>query len=87
MAAEFTVRGISESLRTQLVTDLRKRITEADAGGRFRQSSHMLRLSESAPPTTTLIRVAGSRWAIEECFQTAKNEVGLEQYQVRRYDA
>ena len=34
-----------------------------------------------------LIRVAGSRWAIEECFQTAKNETGLDQYQVRRYDA
>jgi SRSO17 transposase len=33
-----------------------------------------------------LIRVAGSRWAIEECFQAAKNEVGLDQYQVRRYD-
>jgi SRSO17 transposase len=25
--------------------------------------------------------------AVEECFQTAKNEVGLDQYQVRRYDA
>jgi SRSO17 transposase len=34
-----------------------------------------------------LIRVAGARWAIEECFQTAKNEVGLDQYQVRRFDA
>jgi SRSO17 transposase len=34
-----------------------------------------------------LIRVAGSRWAIEECFQTAKNETGLDHYQVRRYDA
>jgi SRSO17 transposase len=34
-----------------------------------------------------LVRVAGSRWAIEECFQSAKNEVGLDQYQVRRYDA
>ena len=34
-----------------------------------------------------LIRVAGSRWAIEDCFQTAKNETGLDQYQVRRYDA
>lgn len=44
----------------------------------------------AGPPGTTdddLIRVAGSRWAIEECFQTAKNEVGLDQYQVRRYDA
>jgi hypothetical protein len=34
-----------------------------------------------------LVRVAGARWAIEESFQTAKNEVGLDQYQVRRYDA
>ncbi|MGS2641786.1 IS701 family transposase [Streptosporangium sp. LJ11] len=32
-----------------------------------------------------LVRVAGSRWAIEECFQTAKNEVGLDHYQVRSY--
>jgi SRSO17 transposase len=44
----------------------------------------------AGPPGTSdedLIRVAGARWAIEECFQTAKNEVGLDQYQVRRYDA
>jgi SRSO17 transposase len=34
-----------------------------------------------------LVRVAGSRWAIEECFQTAKNETGLDHYQVRRYEA
>jgi SRSO17 transposase len=34
-----------------------------------------------------LIRVAGSRWAVEECFQSAKNETGLDHYQVRRYDA
>ncbi|WP_435878187.1 IS701 family transposase [Streptosporangium canum] len=33
-----------------------------------------------------LVRIAGARWAIEECFQSAKNEVGLDQYQVRRYD-
>jgi SRSO17 transposase len=43
-----------------------------------------------APKETTdddLIRVAGARWAVEECFQTAKTEVGLDHYQVRRYDA
>jgi SRSO17 transposase len=43
-----------------------------------------------APAGTTdedLIKVAGSRWAVEECFQTAKTETGLDQYQVRRYDA
>lgn len=34
-----------------------------------------------------LIHVAGARWAIEECFQAAKNETGLDHYQVRRFDA
>jgi SRSO17 transposase len=34
-----------------------------------------------------LVRVAGARWSVEEAFQTSKNEVGLDHYQVRRYDA
>jgi Transposase DDE domain/Polyketide cyclase / dehydrase and lipid transport len=34
-----------------------------------------------------LVRVAGARWTVEECFQAAKNETGLDHYQVRRYDA
>jgi SRSO17 transposase len=34
-----------------------------------------------------LVRVAGARCAVEESVQTAKNEVGLDNYQVRRYDA
>ncbi|WP_306315010.1 IS701 family transposase [Streptomyces hydrogenans] len=32
-----------------------------------------------------LIHVAGARWAVEECFQAAKQECGLDDYQVRRY--
>lgn len=32
-----------------------------------------------------LVRVVSSRWAIEECFQAAKNECGLDEYEVRRY--
>ena len=42
------------------------------------------------PPTASLadlVAVAGRRWAIEESFQTAKGQVGLDHYQVRRYDA
>jgi len=38
-------------------------------------------------PLRELVRVAGARWAIEETFQTAKGQVGLDQYQVRRYDS
>ncbi|WP_432423231.1 IS701 family transposase [Streptomyces pseudovenezuelae] len=36
-------------------------------------------------PVEHLVRVAGMRWAIEEAFQAAKNECGLDQYEVRRY--
>jgi SRSO17 transposase len=32
-----------------------------------------------------LVRVAGTRWAIEEGFQQAKGEVGLDHYEVRRW--
>jgi SRSO17 transposase len=32
-----------------------------------------------------LVRVAGSRWMIEDGFQQAKNEVGLDHYEVRRW--
>ena len=41
------------------------------------------------PAGTTLeelSRVAGTRWAIEECFEEAKGQVGLDQYEVRRWD-
>jgi SRSO17 transposase len=32
-----------------------------------------------------LVGVAGSRWAIEECIETAKGEVGLDDYEVRSW--
>lgn len=38
-------------------------------------------------PVAELVRVAGSRWAVEETFQFAKNETGLDHYQVRKYHA
>jgi SRSO17 transposase len=38
-------------------------------------------------PLAELVRVAGTRWAIEELFQTAKTHVGLDHYQVRLYPA
>lgn len=34
-----------------------------------------------------LVRVAGMRWAIEECFEDAKGSVGLDQYEVRKWTA
>ena len=43
-----------------------------------------------APQRTTLetvVRVAGQRWAIEQGFEASKQEVGLDEYEVRQYDA
>jgi SRSO17 transposase len=34
-----------------------------------------------------LVAVAGARWAVEDCFAEAKNETGLDHYQVRLYTA
>jgi SRSO17 transposase len=44
----------------------------------------------SGPARATLaelVGIAGIRWAVEEGFQAAKDQVGLDHYQVRRYDA
>ncbi len=44
----------------------------------------------AGPAQTTLpelVRVAGSRWKIEEGFEQAKGEVGLDQYEVRAFRA
>jgi SRSO17 transposase len=41
-----------------------------------------------APAGTSLeelVRVAGTRWAIEACIEEAKGEVGLDQYEVRKW--
>ena len=38
-------------------------------------------------PAGHLVRVAGARWPIEDCFHTGKGNIGLDQYQVRLYHA
>lgn len=41
-----------------------------------------------APAETTLpelVSVAGKRWTVEQCFEIAKQEVGLDEYEVRSY--
>ncbi len=41
-----------------------------------------------APLETTprvAVRVAGSRWTVEQCFEEAKGETGLDEYEVRTW--
>jgi SRSO17 transposase len=39
----------------------------------------------AATPLATVVQVAGSRWTVERCFEEAKGEVGLDQYEVRSW--
>jgi SRSO17 transposase len=41
--------------------------------------------SPTAVTLAELVRVAGVRWSVEECFQAAKGQVGLDHYQVRHW--
>src|SRR5215208_3893632 len=38
-------------------------------------------------PTYELVKVCQRRWQVEDCFAEAKGEVGLDHYEVRRWDA
>ncbi|MFC9290941.1 hypothetical protein [Streptomyces sp. NPDC057052] len=74
-------------------------MTESDGDQPTRQRWILIRRSISGPDeityylacapldatVTDMVHIAGSRWKIEECFQSAKNECGLDQYEVRRY--
>jgi SRSO17 transposase len=44
-----------------------------------------LTLAPEGTGLTDLVRVAGTRWTIEACFEAAKGEVGLDQYEVRSW--
>jgi SRSO17 transposase len=64
-----------------------RRQTEPPEGKTVRELAFYRCAGPAATPLPELIRVAGARWAIEECFQTAKNEAGLDHYQVRSFRA
>ena len=36
-------------------------------------------------PLADMVGVAGTRWTVEECLETGKDEVGLDEYEVRRW--
>ena len=47
--------------------------------------SYYIASASRETPLAQLARVAGARWAIEESFETAKGEVGLDHYEVRSW--
>ena len=53
--------------------------------GRPHQFTFYLTWAPADTALTTLVRVAGQRWTIESCFEEAKGETGLDQYEVRSW--
>jgi SRSO17 transposase len=49
--------------------------------------AYYLAYGPKGTPAEELVRVAGRRWAIEDCFEQAKGEVGLDEYEVRKWEA
>ncbi|WP_254453746.1 IS701 family transposase [Siccirubricoccus sp. G192] len=47
--------------------------------------TYYLTLAPAAATLADLVRVAGTRWTIESCFEEAKGEVGLDHYEVRSW--
>jgi SRSO17 transposase len=60
---------------------VRRSLDESDDRAYFRAHG------SAATTAEELVRVAGMRWTIEEGFAQAKGEVGLDQYEVRRWEA
>src|SRR6185312_3291238 len=49
------------------------------------QFTFYLTRAPAETPLSTLVRVAGLRWTIESCFEEAKGETGLDEYEVRSW--
>src|SRR5712692_2750064 len=63
----------------------RRSLTPGEKGGL--ELAYFLCWSPRPVTLAELVAVAGARWAVEDCFAEAKNETGLDHYQVRRYRA
>ncbi len=52
-----------------------------------RKLAYYVVFAPTGTPLEELVRVAGSRWRIESCFEQAKGGFGLDEYEVRRWEA
>ena len=57
------------------------------AVGAPNEVAYYLSNAPAATPLRTLAQVAAARWPIEQCFEEAKGETGLDHYEVRHWDS
>jgi SRSO17 transposase len=39
----------------------------------------------ASTPLSTLVWLSGLRWAVEQCFEEGKTELGMDHYEIRKY--
>ena len=49
------------------------------------QYSYFISNASTSTRLKTLVWLSGLRWAIEQCFEEAKTELGMDQYEVRKF--
>ncbi len=79
---DWALIGTAAPARQLLV---RRSLAPGEKGGL--ELAYFLCWSPRPVTLAELVAVAGARWAVEDCFAEAKNETGLDHYQVRRYGA
>ena len=62
---------------------VRERLTPT-ARGKYERAYYVV-FAPQAATLADVVRVAGTRWRIEQGFEAAKQEVGLDEYEVRKY--
>jgi SRSO17 transposase len=58
----------------------------AQEGAEEKRIAYYLCYGPAHTSVEELIGIAGGRWVIEGCFGAAKGEVGLDEYEVRKWD-
>jgi len=81
-------RRLYDWTRSQLATPVTSEMARWLLVRRSRRDGELAFYACSGPAGTSLVglvRVAGTRWAVEEGFEQAKGEVGLDHYEVRKW--
>lgn len=53
------------------------------AGAKAADMAYFLMFAPGVTPLSGMVAAIGSRWTVEQCFEEAKGEVDLDQYEVR----
>ena len=56
-----------------------------EQGEKPAEVAYFLVFAPATTPLSEMVSAIGSRWTVEQCFEEAKGEVGLDEYEVRSF--